>query len=168
MSRRARAAERKRAYLKQNADRVLSDTTFDRFRTERALRWLVLIYIGITVAMALLWVLHGNFAGIAGMLAWIPAYLLLRVAVRAQADLPDHVLDERMRAERDRVYVNAFRITASLVFAAVCVMVMAVEFRPEPASLTLQSHEVNAIFWSVFSVIMGAPSLVMAWNRSRE
>jgi hypothetical protein len=165
MSRRTRSAERQREYVRKNAERILADTKYDALRTPGRLVALVVAYVVVTVAMAVLWLRVGNIAGIAGVFAWGGVYLLLRVAVRAQADLPDHVLDERMRAERDRVYLHAFRGTSTLIFLGTNVLFASVAFRAEPATVSLGYAEVSAIFWSIFSLIMGAPSVAMALDQ---
>jgi multisubunit Na+/H+ antiporter MnhB subunit len=127
---------------------------------------LIVAYAGITLAMTMLWLTAGTPGGVAGILAWIPVFLTLRIAVRTQADLPDAVLDERMRAARDRAYLDAFRLTAGVVFGAACVLFVAVAFRPQPATIAFQYDQASAIFWALFSLIVGAPSLAMAWHES--
>jgi hypothetical protein len=92
-------------------------------------------------------------------------FLLLRVAVRSQADLPDEVLDERMRAERDRVYVGAFRLVTSVVFLGANAALIAVAFRDENATITFDYNSVSAFYWTLLSLILGAPSLVLALSR---
>lgn len=94
----------------------LPTPTYDRFRSSRALLVLVVLYVLTTVAMPVCWLVWGAIAGITSFLPWLVVFLLLRVAVRSQADLPDDVLDERLRSERDSVYVDAYRLVASVVF----------------------------------------------------
>ena len=118
MSRWSQVAERNRAAVAVNAERVLADTTYDRLRSPRALLTLVAAYVATTVAIPICWLVWGSLAGVASIFPCLVAFLLLRVAVRSQADLPDEVLDERMRAERDSVYVGAFRLVSSVVFLA--------------------------------------------------
>jgi hypothetical protein len=162
MSRWNNAAERNRAAIETNAKRLLADTSHDRLRTPLALRALIVAYVAITIAMVTLWLVAGTVGGVAGILAWFPVFIALRIAVRSQADLPDHVLDERMRAARDHAYFHAFRLTAGLVFIAACVLFAAVAFRPEPVSISFEYNEASAIFWALFSLVVGAPSLAIA------
>ncbi len=162
MSRWSQTKERNRAAVAQNAERVLADTTYDRFRSSRALLVLVVLYVVTTVAMPVCWLMWGAIAGIASFVPWLVIFLLLRVAVRSQADLPDNVLDERMRSERDSVYVDAYRLLASVVFVGVNAVFIAVEFGNGNESITFDSDAVNAVYWTIFALILGAPSLILA------
>lgn len=120
--------------MAQNAERVLTDTTFDRLRSPRALLLLLVVaYVVATVAMRLVW---GSLAGVLSIFPCLAVFLLLRVAVRSQADLPDEVLDERMRAERDSVYVGAFRLVSSVVFLAANAAFIAVAFGDGTETIT--------------------------------
>lgn len=81
--------------------------------------------------------------------------------------LPDNVLDERMRAERDRVYVEAFRIVSSVVFVATNVALAAVAFRDEgTATITFDYESVSAVYWPLLALLLGAPSVVLALRAS--
>jgi hypothetical protein len=162
MSRLNNAVERNRAAMETNAERLLTDTAHDRMRTPTALRALIVAYVAVTVAMVTLWLVAGTVGGVAGTIAWIPVFIALRIAVRSQADLPDRVLDERMRAARDHAYFHAFRLTAGLVLGAACVLFAAIAFRSEPTSISFEYHEASAIFWALFSLVVGAPSLAIA------
>lgn len=165
MSRWNQVAERNRAAMAQNAERILADTSYDRLRSRRALLALVITYTAVTVVIPVCWIAVGSLAGVLAIVAWIPVYLLLRVAVRSQADLPDEVLDERMRAERDRVYVGAFRLVSTVVFLAANVAFVAVAFGDEDASITFDYNSVSAVYWALLSLLLGAPSLVLAMRQ---
>lgn len=162
MPRWTHVAERNRAYVEQNAQRVLSDTTYDRLRSPRALLNLVIAYVAATVAIPVSWLAWGSIAGLVSIFICMAALLLLRVAVRSQADLPDEVLDERMRAERDSVYVEAFRLVSTAVFLAANVAFIAVAFGDGTATITFNYNSVSALYWTLLSLILGAPSLVLA------
>jgi hypothetical protein len=144
-----------------NAERVLNDTTYDALRTPARLRALVVAYVAVTVAIPVCWLAWGGIAGIIAVLVGVVVYLLLRVAVRALPDLPDHVLDERMRRDRDSVYLQAYRIASTVVFLAANAAFLAVAF-DEGATITLDYHSVSAIYWTLLAVILGVPSLVLA------
>lgn len=162
MSRWSQRRERNRAAVARNAERVLSDTTYDRFRTPRALLLLVIAYGVTTISMAVCWLAWGAIAGVAAILVWGAIFLLLRVAVRSQADLPDDVLDERMRSERDRVYLGAYRLVSTVVFAAANVAFVAVAFGDGNETITFDYESVSAGFWTLLALILGAPSVVLA------
>jgi hypothetical protein len=165
MSRWTQVAERNRAAVAQNAERVLADTHYDRLRSPRALLALAIAYVTTTIAMPVCWLAWGSIAGVVSILPCLIAFLLLRVAVRSQADLPDEVLDERMRAERDSVYVGAFRLVASVVFLGANAALIAVAFGDEHATITFDYNSVSAVFWPLLSLLLGAPSLVFAIRR---
>lgn len=165
MSRWTEARERNRVYVATNAERVLADTAYDRFRTPRALLTLVVLYAITTVAMPVGWLASGAIVGIAAFVPWLAVFLLLRVAVRSQADLPDDVLDERLRSERDRVYVGAYRLVSVVVFLAVNVALAAVAFGDGDETITFDYESVSAVYWTVFSVVLGSPSLVLAMHQ---
>lgn len=79
---------------------------------------------GLVYATALFEGQASALLAIIGGLAWFVAYVLLRRHVHESADLPDDRLDEREIADRDRSYLEAYRllggaIAASLVLAVV-------------------------------------------------
>ena len=164
MNRWSQVAERNRAAVAENAERILADTKYDRFRTSRALLALVVVYAITTALMPVCWLAWGSIAGVVAVVPWLAVFLLIRVAVRSQADLPDEVLDERMRSERDSVYVGAYRLVASAVFLAANVAFFAVAFR-ENASITFDYESVSAVYWTLLSLLLGAPSVVLALRK---
>ena len=168
MSRWERAVERNRRMVEENADRVLTDTAYDRFRTPGALRGLVVGYAVVTVVNPVAWLVGGGIAGIVAALVALAVYLLLRVAVRSVADLPDHVLDERLRRDRDSVYLDSFRLLASLVFAAANVAFVVVAFGGDDASIRLDYEQVSAVYWTLLALIMGIPSAVLALREAER
>ena len=162
MSRWSQVAERNRATVARNAERVLADTAYDRLRSPRALLALVVAYVATTVAIPICWLAWGSVAGVVSVVACLAAFLLLRVAVRSQADLPDEVLDERMRSERDSVYVGAFRLSSSVIMLAANAAFIAVAFGDENSSITFDFNSMSAVYWTLLSLLLGAPSMVLA------
>ncbi len=162
MSRWNQAREKNRSMAVKNAERVLADTSYDRFRSSRALLGLVIADAVTTAAIPIAWWGGGAIPGLLATIVWGGVFLLLRVAVRSQADLPDDVLDERMRAERDRVYVGAYRLVASVVFIGANAALVAVAFGDENTRITFDYESVSAVYWTVFAVLLAAPSLVLA------
>jgi uncharacterized membrane protein len=168
MSRWSVAAERNREMVAGNAERILNDTTYDRLRTPRSQRLLVAACIAMTIAIPCCWLLGGRIAGILAVLVAIVVYLLLRVSVRGIADLPDHVLDERMRRERDSVYVVSFRTVSTVVMVAMNIAFIAVEFGEEDATISFDGDAVNAVYWTLLAVVLGTPSVVMALRQATD
>lgn len=165
MSRWSGITERNRANVERNAERLLTDTSYDRLRSPRALLILVIAYVATTIAIPICWLVWGSLAGVASIFPCLAVLLLLRVAVRSQADLPDEVLDERMRAERDSVYVGAFRLVSSAVFLASNAAFLAVAFGDGSETITFDYNSVSAVYWALLSLLLGAPSLVLAMRK---
>ncbi len=164
MSRWTEAAARNRELVAENAERVLADTTYDRFRSPTALRVLVIATSAVIAGIPVAWLVGGSIIGVLVVIGWVALHLILRVAVRSQADLPDEVLDERMRAERDRVYLGAFRLLASVTFLAANAAFIAVAFG-EDRTITFDYDSVSAVFWTLFALMISAPSLVLAVHK---
>lgn len=162
MSRWTQVSERNRAAAARNAERVLTDTTYDRLRSPKALVALVVAFVATVVAMPICWLAVGSTAGVVAIFPCLVVLVLLRIAVRSQADLPEVVLDERMRAERDRIYLGAFRLVSSVVFLAANAAFIAVGFRDRDATITFDYSSMSAVYWPLLALILGAPSLVLA------
>lgn len=88
------------------------------------------------------------------------------MTVRSLADLPNEVLDERMRRERDAAHLVSRRIISCLIFLAVNAMFVSVAVREEGATITFSYNNVAAIFFTVTAVLIGVPSVVVAWRHS--
>ncbi len=162
------AAERNRKAANRNAKQLLDDTRYDQLRTPAAQRSIVAIYVLVTVGIVVVWATAPLGWPLLAMAAWFPAFIALRLSVRAQADLPDEVLDERQRAEREAAYVGAFRLVAGVTIVAASVALFAASVRDAndnpPIALTYAS--MSAVFWGLFSLLLGAPSMVMALRQS--
>jgi hypothetical protein len=162
------AGERNEAEVRRRADRLLEDDRFDALREPEARRAVAAAYVLISMAMVGSW-FGGTIAGLAGLAVWSAAFVALRLSVRSLADLPDDVLDERMRRERDTTYIGAYRLVSSVLGAAVAVLfvkVVVADANDETTVLTVGTGAANALFWAVFALVLGAPSLAMAWRRS--
>ena len=167
MSRWSSVSDKNREAVARNAQRILDDTDYDRLRTRTALAWLVAADVGATVVIALTWWLWGAIAGIGATLLWGAVFILLRIAVRSQADLPDEVLDERMRRERDAVYVVAYRGAISVIFLGLNALFISVAFR-DNATVTFDYNQVSAIYWTCLAVILAAPSVALALRQRQR
>ena len=162
------AAERNELEVQRRAERQFDDERFDVLRGPTARRIVAGAYVAVGLGMAASW-LGGTIAGVAGLAGWAAAFVALRLSVRSLADMPDHVLDERMRRERDTTYVSAFRLVSAVLgiaVAALFVKVVVADANDEQTVLTVSVDAANAMFWGVFALVLGAPSLAMAWRRS--
>lgn len=162
------AAERNQQEVQRNADRQFDDEHFDVLRGPTARRVVAGIYVVVSLAMVASW-FAGTIAGVLGLAVWGVAFVALRLSVRSLADMPDHVLDERMRRERDTTYISAFRLVSAVLgiaVAALFVTVIVADANDETTVFTVSTAAANAMFWGVFALVLGAPSLAMGWRRS--
>lgn len=163
-----RAGERNRRDVQRRAEQVFDDQRFDWLRSVGARRAVVAAYVAVSVAMVVSW-FAGTIAGVLALAAWAVAFVVLRLSVRSMADMPDYVLDERMRRERDASYIGAFRLVSSVLGVGVAVLflkVIVADANDESTVLTVGTDDANALFWGVFTLVLGAPSLSLAWRRT--
>jgi hypothetical protein len=162
------ATERNKDEVQRRADRQFEDEHFDLLRGPTARRAVAGTYVFVSLAMVASW-FGGTIAGVGGLAVWGVAFVALRLSVRSLADMPDYVLDERMRRERDTTYISAFRMVSSVVGIAVAVLfvkVVVADANDESTVLIVNTDAANAMFWGVFALVLGAPSLAMAWRRN--
>ncbi|MDP4888888.1 MAG: hypothetical protein NWQ96_08715 [Candidatus Nanopelagicales bacterium] len=157
--------ERQVADLERKVERLQRDQRFQRLRTRPARRGLVVLgaifLVGIIPAYTQSGVIAGTLVTAAAWLMW----WLLRISVRTVADLPDRFLDERQRMQRDRAYLDAFRIYATIVSSVVTIALIAFVLVEENDKVTLTTTWVQA-FGLVISLItlpLILPSMVVAW-----
>lgn len=162
------AAEHNKNEVQRRADRQFEDEHFDVLRGPTARRVIAGTYAAVSLAMVATW-FGGTIAGMFGLAVWGVAFVALRLSVRSLADMPDYVLDERMRRERDTTYISAFRMVSSVFGIAVAVLfvkVVVADANDESTVLIVSTDAASAIFWGVFALVLGAPSLAMAWRRN--
>ena len=162
------AAERNEREVLRRAQQQFDDNKFDVLRGPVARRVVGGVYVAVSVAMVASW-FGGVIAGVLGLAVWGVAFVALRLSVRSLADMPDYVLDERMRRERDTTYVSAFRLVSSVLGVAVGLLfveVVVADANDEETVFTVTTGAANAMFWGVFALVLGAPSLAMAWRRN--
>ena len=151
-----------------SAEKVLTDHRFDWLRTSRN-RVLLAIATIIVIALVPAAYAVNSVVGLLAILATFGMYLLLRLAVRSIADLPDEYLDERQVSIRDDAYRAAFLWFAGLVVVMVSALLLLFMFRSTNGVLTL-SLTWETLFgwvWVVIAASMCMPSIVLAL-RDRE
>lgn len=156
-----RRRRRRKAAVEAVVEREMTDTRWDRLRTRRARRSLVIAWLAVTLTIAALWVI--DLVGYLGLLVlpvWIIVFYALRRSVRALADTPDEYLDERQIAVRDRVYLHAYRIFATGVLVVLFALAVVVDRH------TLTYEDMSGVMWLGIGISMGLPSAVLAWNTS--
>lgn len=78
------------------------------------------------------------------------------------ADLPEELIDERMRAVRDRQYRVAYTGLSAVMVVVLLVLWIAadaarVAWRPE-------AHHLEALFWGFMLTAISLPSMAVAWS----
>lgn len=161
----------------KNIEMVMNDTKWDRIRTSRAQRVLVVLgVLSLIAAPAVFWFEDYLKPGI-GVLTIVPIFLiwwLLRISVRLVADAPDEFLDELQVQQRDRTYLHSFRILAGVCTAlAVTLMIIVISMdftqvgEVEYYRLDLTFGQVNAVVWAILGSIILVPNLVLAWRQAK-
>lgn len=164
--------------LAKNIDSLMRDTKWNRIRSGRAQKVLVVLgVLSLIAAPVAFWFEELIKPGI-GILFVIPIFLiwwLLRISVRLVADAPDEYLDEFQVMQRDRTYLKSFRILAVIVSAlAVTLMVSVISMdsisngNSEYWQIQLNFGQVNAIIWSLLGATILIPNMVLAWSQSQD
>jgi hypothetical protein len=149
----------------ERAARLLSDERFPALRTRRVRLLLAAVMAFVVAALPAVWLAGGPLWGLAAVIAGFGHLFVLRYSVRVVADLPDHVLDERLRSSRDRAYVEAYRWFAGLTVIAASVGMFAFVVNADDSDVWTVSigwDGVMAAFWVLMLAGMAMPSLVMA------
>lgn len=160
--------ERNATAVADRVDRVMADTHYDRLRTRGARIALVVGYVACLVLVAVCYLAVGSIAGLVAVVLALIVWALLRVSVRAIADLPEDYLDERQAALRNEAYFEAYRwlggcmgILASGALLAFIVLGQ----DPDTWSVSITWNAAMAIFWIVMGLVLALPSLVLALHR---
>ena len=157
--------ERNSAAVSANAEKLMADTRYDRFRTRRARLLLVGAYFGLLVLIPVAYLGFGQLAGLLVVMFTAGAWGLLRVSVRTIADLPDDYLDERQLALRNASYVDSYRYLGTAVALAATVGLIAFVVKGtdhDTWELTLSWEMAMAAFWVFIGLALALPSMVLA------
>jgi hypothetical protein len=149
---------------------------FNWLRSQRNRRILVVVVgIGIVlVAMGSYWltlktnlslpsgvdVIVYSFTAIFAILALVGGYSLLRVSVRALADAPDELLDERQIQVRDTSFRYAYYLMGYIVMALMLLMM----FGPEVQMFQPEGNDGSYLAIATFFAFASMPSMVLAWR----
>jgi hypothetical protein len=159
--------ERNAAAVAANAEKLMADTSYDRYRTRRARMLLVVGYLALLVLIPVAYLALNAFVGLLVVLATAGVWGLLRVSVRTIADLPDEYLDERQLAVRNASYVESYRYLGGAVALAATVGLFAFIINGtelDTWAVTLTWEGAMATFWVFLGLALGLPSMVLALN----
>lgn len=159
-----------------NIDRLMRDTKWNTLRTARSQKLLVVLGALSLVASPILFWFEDYIKPGIGIVSVLPIFLTwwaLRLSVRLVADAPDEYLDEFQIKQRDRTYLQSFRVLAGVV-STLAVALMVVTISKDVSSLegveyyqfSLTFGQVNAIIWSILGSTILIPNMVLAWNQS--
>lgn len=163
----AASKERNAAAVAANAEKLMADTAYDRYRTRRARLLLVGGYLALLVLIPVAYLRLGQLAGLVVVIITAGVWSLLRVSVRTIADLPDDYLDERQLSVRNASYVESYRYLGSAVALAATLGLIAFIVKGSDLDtwdVTLTWAMVMSAFWFFLGLALGLPSMVLALN----
>lgn len=145
------------------AEQYLNDARYDWLRPLGRRRLLVVAAGAVIAALSLaLWFDAPRVVSLILMAAGFGAYSLLKWSVRAMADLPEELIDERMNAVRNRQYRLAYSLLSSVTVVVLFSMWIATDASRiawEPAARHLES-----LFWGFMFSSVCLPSMLVAWT----
>jgi uncharacterized membrane protein len=165
------AHDRHETVVAERAERVLSDERYPALRTRRSRLLLVAAMTAAIVAVPVAWLAGGALWGPAAVIAGFGVLFVLRYSIRVIADLPEHVLDERLRRSRDSAYVEAYRWFAglSVILASVAMFAFVVNADESDVwALELSWDAVMSAFWVLMLAALAMPSMVVALTSGDE
>lgn len=142
---------------------ALDDDRWDRLRSRRARRGLVVAYAAAAVGAVAALATGLDLVGLLLVVAAVGVMVLLRRATRGIADLPDEVLDERGRQVRDATYRTAYVILVGSLSVVLLAAYIAVD-GPRIAYQPMADH-LHAVFWGVMLAGAGLPAGLVAWQQ---
>ena len=145
-----------------DAHRARTDTSLDALRSPGRRRLAALACLAlILVAVAAAWSDSAIWTVVALVPAWGGVWLVRRL-VRLMADLPDELIDERVRAVRNERYLEAYRILS--VVTIVVLLVGYIGTDAPRIGWALEARHVHAMFWLVLFLSLALPSILLAWS----
>jgi hypothetical protein len=162
--------ERQEADLAAKVERAQRDQRFQWLRSRKVRRALVIMSALLCVGIIPGFAQGGAIVGIVVTIAAALSWWALRISVHTVADLPDRFLDERQRAIRDRAYLDAYRIYASIIGGLATIGLVMFVFVSESEAVTLTTTWNQALGGVLFILILASalPSMVVAWLDAGE
>lgn len=144
------------------AQRLQSDTSLDALRSRGRRRLVVLAsMVLIAAAVAAAW----GGSTLWTLIALVPAIgsvWLMRRLVRQMADLPDNLVDERVRSVRNQSYLDAYRLLSAIIVSVLLVVYLGAD--APLLDWALEARHVHAMFWLVMLMSFALPSMLLAWR----
>jgi hypothetical protein len=117
--------------------------------------WVGLPLLGVT---GIAWGIAVGVLGLGVLLAALALYQFRR----AMAQAPDTQLDERQVRVRDRAYLDAYRVYATVVMLVLLIGAILADGLDQPVALTFDL--VQPLIWGAILYGMILPSAVVAWQ----
>ena len=163
----AAGKERNAEAVAASAERLMADTSYDRYRTRRARVLLVTGYLALIVLIPVAYLAINQFVGLLVVIVTAGVWSLLRVSVRTIADLPDEYLDERQLAVRNGSYVESYGYLSGAVALAATIGMFAFIINGtdlDTWDITLTWEAAMSSFWVFLGLALGLPSMILALN----
>ncbi|MEO0422035.1 MAG: hypothetical protein AAF184_06850 [Pseudomonadota bacterium] len=150
--------------VEQMAEREFADTRFDWLRSLPRRRALVVVCYTTLVLYGI-----GVFGGFAvltlvSLIAYMATLWLLRLAVRSAVDLPEEVVDERMRAVRGVTYREAFIGTMVLMSAYLMVYIGNALLAKQGVFAPITADQLHELAFVMFFAALALPGALYAWR----
>lgn len=164
-----RAAKMRNEMLDQVAERAerdLHDERFDWLRTTRARRGLVIATASVLVLYLTSNLLGWPFVTLGALITF--GFLLwgLRLASRTIMDLPDELIDERMRARRGEIYRYAYMGAVCLLSCPLIVDIGMKLFSGMNQASALTSTQWLDFTLTIMFALVALPSMLFAWTEA--
>jgi hypothetical protein len=162
-----RAGTANREAADRYADQIMRDTRWDRLRPRRVRRALVVTFLALLALTGALYLSGLALIGLVSLLLTIGTWVLLRLAVRTIADLPDEYLDERQSFVRDRAHLQAYRLLGGLVavsLSGLLLWVIVAADTGDVAALDVSEDAALGVLWVGLGLVLALPSIILAWN----
>ena len=146
--------------VRERAERELNDERFAPWRRPGRRRLLVGAWLA-AVAVTTVGAWFDWWAVLPlGLIVTLGVAFLLRRVVRGMADIPEELLDERMRTRRDRAYRVAYSILAAVALLPGMVLWLAAD--ASRIGFSLEARHLGALMYLVLGVALALPSAILA------
>lgn len=159
-----RQRQRDEAHVEQMADQVMRDTRWDRVRGLRTRQGLVVVLAVLVLSMVPAY-LVGGALGVLPVAGATAVWLVLRLAVRVVAELPEQYLDERQSNRRNRAYVSAYQaFSGAMLVVGMGFFGWSLAVAPADLVLRLNIDVILGAYFTLTALALTLPTAVMAWT----
>jgi hypothetical protein len=146
----------------QLAQRLERDTALDPYRSRERRRIAVILALVLILGVAAVAWAGSAIGTVLALAPAIGGVWFVRRLVRLRADLPDELVDERVRSVRNERYVEAYRILSALTVTVLIVTYIGTD--AARIGWTLEARHVHALLWTFVLLSVALPSMLLAWQ----